>query len=166
METETVKVNEGSLVILKIPGDGNCLFTALAHQIWSQIPGTEQNELHTRTLRRLVVSYYREKIHTFGERLLPQAQAIFPELVGMLSPAELVEHYLNQLSKPQFWGGEETIRAVATVFGYKVKVYTEHSSHIVIGDTGRENEWLNQDVFNRRCNDMSSQWERGEVHCG
>lgn len=23
-----------------------------------------------------------------------------------------------------------------------------------------------QDVFNRRCNDMSSQWERGEVHCG
>lgn len=136
METEVVKVNEGWLLVRKIPGDGNCLFSSLAHQIWNEPPGTEEHDLHTRTLRRLVVSHYRERLETYGEGLLPQAQVIFPELVGTLTPAKLIEHYLNQLGRPRFWGGEETIRAVACVFGYKVEVYSEYAAHIAIGDAG------------------------------
>lgn len=143
-ETQLVNVREGILLVCKIPGDGNCLFTSLplAHQIWRSLPVTKLNAFHTRTLRALAANYYRERIGSMKEQLSAQAQIIFLELEGKMSTDQLIGHYLDKLATPGFWGGEESIRAVAATFGYRISVYSENASRIIIGKSGPQGEHL------------------------
>lgn len=78
MNTEMVSVYEGILVACIIPGDGNCLFSSIAHQLWNAVPGTDINLFYTRTLWALVVSFYEEQKQVWMERLFQQTVAIFP----------------------------------------------------------------------------------------
>lgn len=135
MET-TVIVNEGILRILPIPGDGDCLFSALSHQIWGSFPGSPELDVHVRTLRALTVRYYEERLLEWTDQLYAQAVVIFPELTNHMTVVQLVHHYLQCLRQAGFWGGEESIVAIASSFGYQVKVFRENSSSIIINPEG------------------------------
>ncbi|XP_055543551.1 deubiquitinase OTUD6B-like [Wyeomyia smithii] len=132
METQMVNVREGTLVVCRIPGDGNCLFSSLAHQIWQSLPATELNNFHARSLRALVVEYYRSKAGELEEQLTAQDQVIFQQPNSSNTTCNL--------ATPGFWGGEESIRAVAAIFEYNIRVYSENASMTTIGEPGARNQ--------------------------
>ena len=83
-------VQEGLLLVCLIKSDRNCLFSALAHQIWRSPPNLSLNNLHARTSRATVVSFYRDRYDFWKDRLLPQAAVIFPELANVIASSQLI----------------------------------------------------------------------------
>jgi hypothetical protein len=52
-----IKTFIGKIEILKIPGDGNCLFAAVCTQLYGTIPGNAQHHQKIMMLRQLVSSH-------------------------------------------------------------------------------------------------------------
>ncbi|XP_058810949.1 uncharacterized protein LOC131675819 [Topomyia yanbarensis] len=138
METELVQVDEGLLTVCCIPGDGDCLFSSLTHQIWGCPPHDAAHQLYVRTLRSQVVQYYRERLPTLSDGLYAQALVIFPDVSSVLSPTQLVDHFLNSLSMPGFWGGEESLIAISEILDFAVTVFRERSVAISLNSSGSQ----------------------------
>ncbi|KAL1374877.1 hypothetical protein pipiens_017841 [Culex pipiens pipiens] len=134
--TEIVHVAEGMLTVVTIPGDGACLFSALAHQMWGFSLTSAEHLSGTRQLRADVVNFYRQDLPRWLEGLYAQACTIFPSLVYRMSVGQLVEHFMTQLANDSFWGGEESIVALSRHYDRSILVYREgaqHSAHNVNG---------------------------------
>lgn len=134
--TEIVHVAEGMLTVVTIPGDGACLFSALAHQMWGFSLTSAEHLSGTRQLRADVVNFYRQDLPRWLEGLYAQACTIFPPLVYRMSVGQLVEHFMTQLANDSFWGGEESIVALSRHYDRAILVYREgaqHSAHNVNG---------------------------------
>lgn len=114
METELVNVNEGVAEVLRIPGDGNCLFSALAHPIWKCDPRTSLGRMYQGTLRTAAVQFYRNRMNDWMEQLYAHAIVALPQKADNIPPAELVNNFLSCLSKSGFLGGEESLLAIVT----------------------------------------------------
>lgn len=140
---ETVHTDEGVLRVLCMPGDGDCLFASLGHQIWGSPPNTEDIKFRIRTLRAIAVDFFKEHLTQWTDRLHAQAVVAFTECgwssMCANTPAnQLVQHYLQCLKQPGFWGGEEALLAVASVFDFRIEIFREHSSAHVMNARGRK----------------------------
>lgn len=160
-----MSVHEGVLQVLRIPGDGDCLFSSLSHQIWGSLPGTEQLAFHNRTLRSLVVHHFNQHLAEWSDRIHAQAVAAFTDL-GLasvcleLSVSQLVQHYLQCLRQPGFWGGEDAIFVIAQAFGLRVEVFREHSAALTINATGGKT----LQIVHRIAGTVGDSGQRGYTH--
>lgn len=123
-----VDVVGGVVVARVIPCDGNCLFAALAHQMFLHPVGSVEHRLATLRLRSDVVSFYRSSLEYWMEPLCAQALYTYgEEFAGSMSSVELVDYFLTDLSKPGVWGGEESLRAISQLHNYAIHVFRENS---------------------------------------
>jgi hypothetical protein len=127
-------------MVVQMPGDGDCLFSALLHQLRGvqlEAPDHEQQVLE---LRREVVAYIRQQLqlddlHRFDEWTLSIQNSIDQDM-GHNLPAVLdgeyhdldqrQEQFLTQLEDGRAWGGAETLRAVAEMQGVNIVLHYEH----------------------------------------
>lgn len=126
----SVKI-DGRLVnfdVLKIHGDGNCLFAAFVHQIHLVRINSNEHKVFTIELRQKVVNHIEENferyIHPIKGRIIEEY-----ELKNETAPDITVDactSFVARLAKPNdCWGGAETIQAVSEIHKVNVVVFNE-----------------------------------------
>lgn len=108
--------------LIRIPGDGNCLFNALIHQLCF-LDGVSRWESH-QDLRIEVVKFIRENLDRFSFQL---QDSIFDALnikVDNNNANSLVQVFLDKLCTEGFWGGAEVIAAFCELTLLQVNVYS------------------------------------------
>lgn len=126
-------------MVYEIPGDGDCLFSSLLHQLENHLPAAPNHATKVIDLRRRVVAYIRYRL----QDAVLQDEWV-QQMVGSMdddpcnrysavdasgNPVELdvrVRAYLNDLETGEVWGSGETLRAVAEIYNVSVNLYYEY----------------------------------------
>lgn len=117
--------------VCKIPSDGNCLFGADVHQRLQLRVGSTTYDNEVAKLRKDVVdhinvnleSYKRELLHRIYERRHKQGNT---SKIKDNEKNGLCKDFLkNYLSKPNKWGGSESIKAFSELYKANVIIFKE-----------------------------------------
>lgn len=106
--------------LLKIPGDGDCLFGSIVHQVYGVTPKHPMFKTHSHQARLTAVDEIRSHLPYYYDQIACHANDEFP---ADCSIEDKVEWYLAKLESSGFWGGEESIAALAN--RYQV-IFTIH----------------------------------------
>lgn len=124
IETQTLvkKLKNLGLVIFDIPSDGNCLYSAIVHQL-KEVCG-----------KTFTVSEIRIKTSDFlkcnKDDFIPYLS--HPDTGEMLTDQQFDE-YCYQVANSVQWGGEIELRALSHIFKIPIKVIQAEGSDITIG---------------------------------
>lgn len=116
-------MKEGGVWIQPIPGDGNCLYGSLVHQLWKINPTDPQFLSSAFQMRSILVEFIKNNLPRYWDHLLPFAED-FIKLDG-LDDYHAVQKYVALLGCNGTWGGEESISAACEVFAVNVIVWQE-----------------------------------------
>jgi len=124
VETQTLvkKLKNLGLVIFDIPSDGNCLYSAIVHQL-KEVCG----KTFTVPEIRLKTS---EFLKCNKDDFIPYLS--HPDTGEMLTDQQF-EDYCYQVANSVQWGGEIELRALSHVFSTPIKVIQAEGSDITIG---------------------------------
>lgn len=115
-----------NLDVLKIPGDGNCLFAAFVHQIHLVKLNSTEHKVFTTELRQKVVNHIKQNLESYVRAIKGRLQE--KSELATKSPDYTIaecESFIEELAKPNFWGGAETIRAVSEIHKVNVVAFNE-----------------------------------------
>lgn len=124
VETQTLvkKLKNLGLVIFDIPSDGNCLYSAIVHQLKETCGKT------------LTVPEIRLKTSDF---IKSNKDDFIPYLshtdTGEMLTDEQFDEYCHQVANSVQWGGEIELRALSHIFKMPIKVIQAEGSDITIG---------------------------------
>lgn len=122
------------LFLVKTKSDGNCLFSALAHQLWKNGIGSKKHEKIVKGLRLTVVDHILDPDNfpryaiSLEERLAEKKNI---DEINDLT-AECKQFVRCSLSCDGQWGGLETINAVSYLYRVNVVVFNEHGTCYMI----------------------------------
>lgn len=119
-ETKTAKY-------CRIPGDGDCLFSAIAHQLYNVKLGSTDHEQKKQELRSEVVSYIKDDehfpnfVHDLKDRIenTPQTSD---------STAACKAFLEDRLSLSRCWSGMESIKAISEMQKVNIIVMNDNGS--------------------------------------
>lgn len=135
---ETVDVTHGQLRVIKIPGDGNCLFSSLCSQLFQLEVGSVQHKEKVRGLREEVSNFI--FTHAWEDRyrncIVCRIAEEMPHWVN-LNYSSQVRKFIDFLSTDGNWGGEETIMAVSNMYMANITIHYEKGSRITIPPHGQ-----------------------------
>lgn len=108
-----------------IPGDGSCLFGALAHQIWMHKINSKKHIQATKLLRANVVEHILSNFAFFEYHLKDRVYEIKTsnEITDMSMECKLFVRHV--LSNSKTWGGVETLLAVSNLHSINIIVFNE-----------------------------------------
>lgn len=112
--------------LLLIPGDGNCLFGSIAHQLYGVSPNDESFKGYCLQLRAAAISEIEDKMDVYYGHLATIANEVITEHVAT---HDKVLVYLSKLKTSGYWGGAECISAIANRLNVVVIVY-QHGTKI------------------------------------
>lgn len=116
-----------SVVVTK--PDGNCLFSALTHQLFGNPINNKEHVNKMIQLRAAVVAHIllEENFSLYQFTLQDRLFEITKEKKSNIPDiSKACKDYVhNYLSKPGTWGGEETLRAVANMYKTNIVVFRE-----------------------------------------
>lgn len=127
----------GSIKVVAIKPDGNCLFGSLVHQLFYTKLGSENHYSLTNKLREEVVTHINSNLEFFQVSINGR---IYDE---NKSKAKLTKEQLKKknedflserLPKSGTWGGAETILAVQQLYEVNIVILNESGTSYVIGD--------------------------------
>lgn len=124
--------NSKSLVkVCDIEADGDCLFAALGHQLFYVSLKSEAHKKVTIDLRQQVVDHICENIdpflHDLKDRLIENGVEDFmSDLPGC--GHKFVKEELSQKGK---WGGEETVKAVGSIYRANILILLDYETCIL-----------------------------------
>lgn len=111
--------------IIKIPGDGNCLFTSIAHQLWPTAVTSAECKENAKKIRATVVEHILANIKMYQmyiEDNLYQIKSLNNDDASIETKCKMwVRHVLSRQGN---WAGIESIKAVSHI--YRVNVVTFH----------------------------------------
>lgn len=111
-----------SLKILRITGDGNCLFGALSHQISGQKLNSRSHRNSTKQLRAQVVQHLKAHMDEFK----PWIKGSIEEYSD--SEEECTNFVKKYLPKSGNWGGSESIKAISDMHQLNIVIFCENDS--------------------------------------
>lgn len=132
-----------TLNVVKTVPDGNCLFSAMAHQIWKQ-PITSQDHIDlTKKLRADVVEYILKPenfpLYEIALKLRLDEIDANIDVTDLTTECEMfVRRDLSQ--ECVCWGGLESIKAVSNMHNVNVAVFNEESTCYMITDNFEQNK--------------------------
>lgn len=129
--SKTTRKKSKSLVkVVKIDADGNCLFYALAHQLFYVKKNSKQHIELADKLRRQVVEHVCNNIdpflHGLKDRLIEYRLEWKDDLRG-----SCLRFVREEISKDGFWGGEETLKATAEIFRVNILLILDRDTCIL-----------------------------------
>lgn len=116
----------------KIPGNGDCFFLSIAHQLHNVVIGTEEHEQKALQLRQMVVAHIKQP-ENFSSYLHDLKNRI--QIPKKASDSEINEACIifldNKLSKSGTWAGMESMRAISEIEKVNVVVLNDDgTSHL------------------------------------
>lgn len=106
--------------ILNIPGDGDCLFGAIVHQIYGMTPKHRLFKTYSQLVREAAVTEIIHNLHLYYETVSSTANEV---IASDCSVSDKVEEYLSKLKTTGYWGGSDSIAALSNHF----QVYSNES---------------------------------------
>lgn len=110
----------------RIPGDGDCLFSTIAHQFYNAKIGTTEHAQKTQKLRNDVVNYIKDDanffkfVHDLKNRVLADNASPINDITGAC------KDFLNNcLALPRCFGGMESIKAISEMLKVNIVVMNE-----------------------------------------
>lgn len=120
---------EGTVHTIKnveIKSDGNCLFRALAHQLFCDKSNSRKQDISAKKMRADAVAFIKANYEQFEHEL---KGCVF-ERKNQIEIGDIEEEckiYLNHiLPKNGCWGGAETIKAVSSLHAVNVLIFNEY----------------------------------------
>lgn len=132
---DLVTIDHRRCKVQTIPGDGNCLFSAVAHQIFQHDVHTMMHKALTMTLREMVVNCIRTNVNneSFVSLIKLRVESEFP---GLKRSTDLltVQGFLRVLSCDGTWGASESLLALAKIFECDIIIYRENGFRTLVTD--------------------------------
>lgn len=107
---------EASLRVVKITKDGNCLFSAFAHQMFYMPVNSVEHKKLTREFRSEVIKYLQKNMEKLDINHVFRFDCDFPD----------TDSFLSQLKKNGFWGGIESLEALSAIYETNVIIFNEN----------------------------------------
>lgn len=110
------------LMVALIDGDGNCLFAAIAHQLFKCSPNTAKHKELTKLLRSEAVEYILKNIQSFEHTLKDRVYAVkdASEISDISTECKIFVRHV--LSRNGTYGGYESVKALSEL--YKINIIT------------------------------------------
>lgn len=123
---DIIVLGDKTCEVIKVAGDGNCLFASIAHQIFNFDAQSTIHQAMTMTLREMVVSYIEANRNdpTFNMLINNRMIEEFPEWLELSNDLS-TRRFLDMLAQDGFWGGEETCMAIAQMFDCAINIHHE-----------------------------------------
>ena len=106
--------------IVRVPRDGNCLFSSLTTQLLSTRYWCSEHVEFTKCLRKDACKYIQENLEMYRVSIIESAREKWPELSD---EDQLINLFLNDLSLDGTWGGEEILQATSSIYNIRIEVY-------------------------------------------
>lgn len=102
--------------VYKTRRDGNCLFLAIAHQLFPGVIGSSDVQGNASSIRAMVVQHLRQNISNarYRNMMMSRIETDYPQLVAH-GQLEALDAFLWTLSSQNVWGGNECLVAVASM---------------------------------------------------
>ncbi|KAJ8873182.1 hypothetical protein PR048_026815 [Dryococelus australis] len=126
--TDTFYTSSEVVTVQVIPGDGDCMFAALAHQLFRVPVRSPQHTRNTAMLRAESVAYLRQHIAMFRDVLLDGVEGLGAHYRDELTDDDKIQRFLDDLAMPGFWGGGECLAALANLMLMDIVIYLEQAS--------------------------------------
>lgn len=134
--------------IVKTSPDGNCLFSALAHQMWQNEITSQIHNKKTKELRKTVVEHILDPLHYhLYEKII--VNRLNKKTTVPTSECKMFIRFGLARGK---WGGLETLKAVSNKFNVNVVIVNEFGSCNMVKGSDTYNRTL---VIAYRMNDAS-----------
>lgn len=118
-------VRQQSIKVCDIPANGDCLFSAISHQLYSTKINSLEHQKDTKDLRSVVVEHIEMNLepylHNIKNRVLESGQ----KLDDQLQEEQCLEFVKNQLGKSGTFGGTESINAISKVKEVNIVIFNE-----------------------------------------
>lgn len=126
MEFQNKNETSRIIYIIKILGDGNCLLTSLAHQLWPTATTSEECKKNAIKLRASVVEHILaniEQYQLFIEEYLSEIESLNLDGASLETKCKMwVRHVLSRQGS---WAGIETIKAVSRIHRVNIVTFNE-----------------------------------------
>lgn len=110
-----------------IAKDGNCLFSAIAHQLFGSKINSQKHIDETKQLRRDVVNYILENYSDSYEAGLIDGVLDEPNFPKEYDSSDAAHHFLSEyLPRNGVWGGQETLAAVQQMYNANIFIFREN----------------------------------------
>lgn len=106
------------LKVVKIEGDGNCLYSAIQHQLRYVNVGDKEHKVLSSGLRKQVVNHIEKNFERFKQ--------ILKLKLNVSDDDDIKEFISKDLSQEGYWGGEETLVAVSEMFNTNILIINEN----------------------------------------
>lgn len=139
--------DETTIKVVNAPGDGNCLFKSLAHQLHRHKMDSTESRTATAQLRARVVAYIQQNVEPFTHELKGRIYDIKEKqrMDGNHSDSESfdmereIQFFLYQLlPRNGYWGGSETLKAVSILYKVNVILFYEDDSFSIVAEEDAE----------------------------
>lgn len=125
--------NNAMLTVASIAGDGNCLFSAIAHQLYRQPIYSNEHKDAMNRLRAMVVEHILDPVN------FPSYQFALQNRVYELKSADEIQNMSTEcrlyvrhvLSKDRKWGGHESIKAISEIHKVNILIFNEEGTCIL-----------------------------------
>lgn len=129
-----------SMTVTSIPGDGSCLFSALAHQLWMHKIGSPEHIKATKQLRMDVVNHILkpENFTSFEFSIQDRVYGYKNrnEITDLSAECKIFVRHI--LSHEKTWGGYETLVAVSDLYMTNVIVVNENGPCLKFKRAGQQ----------------------------
>lgn len=138
--TNMILNNKYQVSIVKIPPDGNCLFSSIVHQLTKLDYSHEAHKDAVRILRQESVEYISANKKLYWNHILMEATAArgieWPNTEEL--QRTLINDHLRLLSKDREWGGSEILNAVRDQYGFTIRVFSREQEPLIFEGRGTE----------------------------
>lgn len=119
--------------VAKIDTDGDCLYAALAHQLFQLKLSSRKHKRKTQDLRAETVNYLRTNVLLFKHELKNRLQdcKVFKT---EYSESDFIPFINYKLSCNGFWGGAESLKAISHLYAVNIIVFLEDGPCYVVNN--------------------------------